>query len=286
MRNVRDVTDLDLVRRVEAGWDAINVETARSQRALDPALGADWIAVGGGHAAFLGMGSFLSQAQGLALDGPVGEDEIARMEQFFLDRGTPVQVEVATLADPSFLTALCLRGYTVADQSHSLVCPLEAGGGDTRDDAETDTASLQIVPAGVGDWDTLVDVTLRCFFEDPESAPPLLREGMLAMAALPANTGWLAVVDGEPAGGGSLWIHEGLALFYTDGTLAPYRGRGIHSALLQARLDHARAAGCDLAAIVTPPGGGSQRTAQRAGFVLSHARTMMVRHADAKSDEM
>ncbi|QEH32016.1 hypothetical protein OJF2_04850 [Aquisphaera giovannonii] len=281
MADARGVTGAEMVRRVEAGWDAINVETARTQRAMDPSSGADWIAVGGGHAAFLGVGSFLSQAQGLGLDGPVGEAEIERLERFFHDRGTPVQVEVATLAESSFLTALSLRGYTIADQSHSLVRPL---GGDRDGEngpggAARESASIEVVRVeDDGGWGTLLDVTLRAFFGGLEALPPLMREGMLAMARLPGNTGWLALADGEPAGGGSLWIHDGLALFYTDGTLAPFRRRGVHSALLDARLQHAREAGCDLAAIVTPPGGGSQRTAQRAGFVLTHARTMMVRY--------
>ena len=48
------------------------------------------------------------------------------MEQFFRDRGTATQIEVASLADPSLLAALSARGYLIAEQTHSLVCSLQA----------------------------------------------------------------------------------------------------------------------------------------------------------------
>ncbi len=53
--------------------------------------------------------------------------------------------------------------------------------------------------------------------------------------------------------------------------------KGVQSALLRARLDQARQAGCDLAVICTQPGSGSQRNAERQGFSVAYARTMMVR---------
>ncbi len=44
-----------------------------------------------------------------------------------------------------------------------------------------------------------------------------------------------------------------------------------------ARLAEARKAGCDLAVICTQPGSGSQRNAERQGFQVVYARTMMVK---------
>ncbi|MFO0890570.1 MAG: GNAT family N-acetyltransferase, partial [Isosphaeraceae bacterium] len=88
---------------------------------------------------------------------------------------------------------------------------------------------------------------------------------------------WLARIAGQPAGGGSLAIQGGLAMICGDGTLPRFRGRGVQNALLRARLEHAWAAGCDLAAICTAPGSGSQRNAERQGFRVVCARTMMLR---------
>ena len=47
------------------------------------------------------------------------------MEEFFRDRDTASQIEVASLAHPSYMPALSLRGYLIAEQTHCLVCPLD-----------------------------------------------------------------------------------------------------------------------------------------------------------------
>jgi GNAT superfamily N-acetyltransferase len=97
------------------------------------------------------------------------------------------------------------------------------------------------------------------------------------MSMSTATTGWMARVDGRIVGGGSLIIHGGLALIAGDGTLPAFRNQGVQSALLRARLDQARQAGCDLAVICTNPGSGSQRNSERQGFTVAYARTMMVK---------
>lgn len=289
MRNPRDqaagmsgprppFADLSLARRVEAAWDRLGVENARSRSRMAPDSGAEILPVGGGHAVFLGAGSPLSQAQGLGLNGPVPEADLARMEQFFADRGTPAQVEVASLADPGFLPTLCGRGYAIAEQTHCLVSSAQDWpGSDPRGGSSRWPADVAIVRVEDSDVELWADLLLDCFFEPPDVAPPELREGAIAMALAEGVSAWLAKIDGQPAGSGSLVIREGLALICGDGTLPRFRHRGVQSALLEARLAHARAGGCDLAAICTQPGSGSQRNAERQGFRVVYARTMMVR---------
>ena len=72
-------------------------------------------------------------------------------------------------------------------------------------------------------------------------------------------------------------IHDGLALTCGDGTLPALGCRGIQTALLRVRLAEPQEAGCDLAAICTQPDRRSQRNAERQGFQVVHARTMMVK---------
>ena len=72
-------------------------------------------------------------------------------------------------------------------------------------------------------------------------------------------------------------IHDRLALICGDGTLPRFRHRGVQTELLRARLSHAQSEGCKLAAICTQPGSGSQRNAERQGFRMGYARTMLVR---------
>jgi len=270
---------LELARRVESGWDLVGVENARSQRRRTPESQAEVLPVAAGHAVFMGAGSSLSQAQGLGLNGPVDGSDLSRMEEFFRDRDTASQIEVASLAHPSLMPALSLRGYLIAEQTHCLVCPLDHGDYQDRSTARVSSAHdvriTRVEPEKLEPW---VDLVLRCFFEEPEAPSAALREGTIAMAMVPALSAWMATVDDEPAGGGSLFMHGGLALFCGDGTLPGHRYRGVQTALLAARLAHARACGCDLAAICTQPGSGSQRNAERQGFQLAYARTMLIRH--------
>ena len=279
MAKERFFADLALAQCVEEAWDYAGVENARSQRKRAPESGAEAIEVGGGHAVFLGVGSPLSQAQNLGLHGPVEGSDLTRMEEFFRDRGTATQIEVASLADPSLLSALSARGYLIAEQTHSLVCSLKAGPWSEQPTSGSRlTGEVEIMQAGPDDLEHWVDVVLRGFFEEPESPPPALREGAIAMSMVPGTTSWLARVDGQPAGGGSLMVHDRLALICGDATLPGYRHRGVQTFLLQTRLAHAAASGCELAAICTAPGSGSQRNAERQGFQVVYARTMLIHH--------
>ncbi len=270
--------DLDLARRVEAAWDSLGIENAKALKTLVPVSAADAVAVGGGHAVFMGVGSTLSQAQGLGLHGPVPVPEIALMEAFFRDRHTLTQIEVASLADQSLLSCLSHRGYMIAEQTHLLVASLATEGlRQTSVNQPESAGSVDVTEVESDQIAFWVDVVLACFFEEPAAPPSTLRDGAIAMAAVPGFSAWMARVDRQPAGGASLVIHDGLALFCGDGTLPSFRHRGVQTALLRARLAHALAAGCRLAVICTQPGSGSQRNAERQGFRVAYARTMLTR---------
>jgi GNAT superfamily N-acetyltransferase len=276
--------DQDLARRVEEAWVRLGVENAEAQARLDPESGAMALPVGGGYAVFMGVGSPLSQVQGVGLYGPLSEAEIERMENFYRERGAPIQIELASLADSSLLGLLSRRGYRAAEQTHVLVRPLgsrepaveqasprEKG---RSGDAETGVEAVPIRPDEVATW---AESVLRCFFDGPEELPRPLLEGAIAMASIPMVSCWLARVGDRIAGGGALVIHNRLALICGDGTLPEFRSQGVQTALLRARLDRARRSGCDLAVICTQPGSSSQRNAERQGFQVVYARTLMSR---------
>jgi len=67
--------DTALARRIEAG------------EALNAAQCGESLAVAGGYAAFAGVGSALTHAIGLGMNGPVSPDEFNRMEEFYRARG-------------------------------------------------------------------------------------------------------------------------------------------------------------------------------------------------------
>ena len=79
------------------------------------------IVVGGGIAEFRGVGSPVTQAEGLGLNGPVSNEEFERLEKFYRCRGSAVMIEVCPMADPSFVETLGKRGYRVVEFSNMLL---------------------------------------------------------------------------------------------------------------------------------------------------------------------
>ncbi|HZV59826.1 MAG TPA: GNAT family N-acetyltransferase, partial [Candidatus Eremiobacteraceae bacterium] len=93
------------------------------------------------------------------------------------------------------------------------------------------------------------------------------------VAAAKGNILFLAELDGQVIGTGGLSIHDGVALFAGASTVPAWRRRGVQRALLEARFQYARAAGCDLAMMGAEPGSSSQRNAERQGFRIAYTRT-------------
>jgi len=108
-----------------------------------------------------------------------------------------------------------------------------------------------------------------------------LPDAVVPWAARAAERGWdcwLALDGDEPAAAAGVYIDEGVGYLGFAATLAEHRGKGAQNALLAKRIEHARAAGCDV--LVTETGerrddlpSNSYRNILRAGFaeVAVHA---------------
>lgn len=72
-------------------------------------------------------------------------------------------------------------------------------------------------------------------------------------------------------------IREKLALLFADSTLDRYRSRGLHLALIRARLKRAAELGCDLATAAVAPGSVSERNYERAGLRVVYTKLNMQR---------
>ena len=95
-----------------------------------------------------------------------------------------------------------------------------------------------------------------------------------ATLGLPGWTHYLALVDGAPAGGACLCVHEDVALFMVAATDSAFRGRGIQTAFIARRLADAIASGCNIAATETVDENASPRNFKRAAFTLVVRRDM------------
>ena len=125
----------------------------------------------------------------------------------------------------------------------------------------------------VGSWGLTV---ARGSFNRDEIGP--LELEMFEML-LRGSTGLLAELDGQPAGGGAFAVQDGLGLFFSDSTLAAARGKGVHQAVISARLAMAAESGCDLAVVSTAPGSISQRNYEKFGFQVVYTRVVVVNHS-------
>jgi GNAT superfamily N-acetyltransferase len=100
------------------------------------------------------------------------------------------------------------------------------------------------------------------------------------LSALPGRDKWKCFVafDGEaPVGAGALFIDGANAWLGMGATLADHRGRGAQPALLAARIEAARQAGCQILTTETgiPSGdeaGPSYKNIHRAGFLIAYPR--------------
>ncbi len=227
--------------------------------------------IAGGRAVFAGAGSPLSETKGVGLYGPVTQADLDRMERIFFSRGEPSRVVVCPLADPSLVEGLGRRGYQLSHFENVLVMPL-----DQSECGSPAAPGVLVRPATPDEADIYASVTAPNFVEPGQPIEPIL-ELAATMCDIEHAVSFLALIDGEPVGGGAIFMRRGLALFAGAATLPVFRNRGVHAALHHARIAHARQSGCDVAAQGASPGSTSQRNAERRGLRVAYTRALLIR---------
>lgn len=265
--------DIELARRLETTDALAGIEFARAWAHQNSFTGEVFLPVAGGYAGFGGVDSPLTQAFGLGLSGAVTEADMAAIEEFYRAHGAPVNIETCPLADPSLLKLLNERGYRPIEYSNVLVRELTQA--DSRAWADP-TTKVRVRRAGLDEAESYSLLVTKSFLENTE-IPPGLTDVFLSCFHAERAFFFFAEIDGNPAGGGMMSIHRGVASFGGAGTLPEFRNRGAQKALLLARLAAAAESGCDLAMVATGPGTGSQRNVERAGFRVVYTRTKFLK---------
>ena len=251
-------SDMELARRIEGLEAAGGQKAARSAGApIEPCLG--------GCALFGGADSPMTHALGIGMHGPVTEREFEAMERFFFDRGSPVMIDLCPLAHDSVQEFVRKRGYTITEFNNVMV---------RRLDQEIPARDVEIRKVDREETHVWCGLILEGFSEiQPvaEDAAEVLIKSCCEFDC------FVASVDGAPAGGGAMNLHDGAAALFGDATLAKFRGRGIQQALIAHRARLARDAGCDLAVACVVPGSGSHRNYERLGFRLLYMRVNVMR---------
>jgi GNAT superfamily N-acetyltransferase len=283
------MADRSLARRLEEADGQAGVQFARTLAGLRPGTAATADRVAGGYVVYAGVGSPLTLAVGIGMDGAVSEADLDRVEAFYRSRGVMTEMEVCPLADRSLYEMLGARGYRVIEFDNVLVRDLRRSepppraprGAGTPQRAPRRAEALQRAPKGVevaaaeaGEIEEWARSVARGFAA-PDEIPPVLLGLFGTLGRIPGAAPFLARVEGSIAGGGLVTIDQGVARLSGTSTLPEFRGRGVHRALLQARLEFAAAAGADLATTRALPGSVSQRNAERQEFRVAYTRAKM-----------
>jgi GNAT superfamily N-acetyltransferase len=271
--------DLGLAERIERAEAGLIEASARAaHRRLGDGRGFV-IPVGGGLASFADDDSPYNKVVGLGFGGVPAGRELDEIERAYARVGAPVQVELAHLGDPEIGILLSRRGY----QLESFENVLGLAIGQRYDVVLPDGITIRV--SGDDELERWLDVMADAVAAPDTQGVPwreeFPRETYIEAerdAAAAHITRYVALRDGEIAGGAGLRTVAGIAQFAGAATLPAHRRRGIQSAFLTTRLADAAAAGCDVGVITTQPASKSQQNAQRSGFDLLYTRAVLVKH--------
>lgn len=277
----------ELARRIEASERELVAAGTRALAARGVATAL--LPLAGGLAACSGPDSPFSKLVGLGFAGLPGEGELARVEAEFAARATPLQVELATLAEAGLAELLTRRGYVVVGFEDVLGREL-AGLAPPRA-----RAGLTLRTSPPEELETWLELLVEAFAAPDaqgvathESFPrePLKR----VMRALGEVRGLhRLIVEREdvpgggapsgrvPCGGASVRVDGELAQLCGAGTLPAHRRRGVQSALYEHCLALAAREGARLAIVTTLPGSKSQENSLRFGFEHLYTRAILRR---------
>lgn len=258
--------DLALARRLELAEGYAAAQFAGARRELDPGSGSEWIRHAGGIAIYDGPDSPITQTFGLGMFETPQPETMDVLERYFLDRGAPVMHEVSPLAGVDTINLLCERGYRAIEINSAMYRPVAAA-------AEALPQRITVRTVDRSEISVWTNVTARGWALESPGVIEFLKASGQVIAAQPGSVCFLAELDGTPGAAGALSLHEGVALFSGSSTIPELRRRGLHAALLHARMQYAFEHGCDLAMMVAAAGSQSQRNAERRGFRVAYTRT-------------
>ena len=248
--------------------------------ALSTVLGgpdAGTLECGGSVAVYGGPGSPVNKVLGLGLGVEVTDDDLDAIEDFYAQRGCPVQIELCPLAASNLPARLTKRGYVLQAFENELarVAPTEdvpePSGADIRIESDGEGPWLQVVSEGFASPDRTVSGMT------PPSDAAAAIAGIMRQFLLPGLIRYVAWVDGQPAAAGVGLVSDRVLGIFGTATLPRFRRRGLQGAIVARAMNdaHGRA---DLVMATTDPGSISQRTFERLGFQVIYTRAILVKY--------
>jgi GNAT superfamily N-acetyltransferase len=264
--------DQAFARRLESCEEMPQVMYARLFQKTRPEIGAAEEEICGGHMIFAGLGSPIGRATGVGLGRPLTPEDLNRVEQFYRAHKAPAQVDLCSMHRPEVFELFKERGYAIAELNNVLYRKLDA-----QEKFPPPPAGCEIRRSLPEEADRAGAIVEGAFF--PDGAPEAYQGLIAPFYQMEGALAFVAGVDGTLVACGTGLVipeHRVFALCGA-GTLVKFRGHGLQTALLQARMQAAVEAGCEYAVVVTQGGTTSQRNAERLGFRVAYSKVTVIK---------
>jgi len=267
--------DKAFVRRLESCEEMPQVLYAKVFQKTRPEIGAAEEEVCGGHMSFCGLGSPVGRAVALGLDRPFTSADFDRVEAFYRGHKAPAQVDLCPMHEPAVFEMFKERGYAIAELNNVLYRKLGR-----KEKFPPPPMGCEICHSQAREAAAAGAIVERAFF--PDGAPEAFRGLVAPLYQMEGALAFVASVQGKPVACGTGLVISERKVFALcgAGTLPEYRGRGLQTALLRARMAAAAQAGCEYAVVVTQGGTTSQRNAERLGFRVAYSKVTVIKKLD------
>ncbi|GAC1426228.1 MAG: GNAT family N-acetyltransferase [Candidatus Velthaea sp.] len=246
----------------EAGFWA---SYARNIPTTDETRDTGAVPVAGGYAICV-QGTRLDYAMGVGRTRPLRPADLAALDEFYGSRKLPAQVELHEAVAERDADLLAAWGYVPV--TRLAVLEREIGHAPLPDPP----IAVEPMTGRRAEW---IDLVVAA---SADSTPPAQVEQLRRSFALSATAGLLqfgARIDGRLVGGASLGMSGDIAFLMAAATLPAFRGRGVQTALIAARLQAAQTRGATYAFMKTEIDSPAMRSAERAGFTRIYDRVRM-----------
>lgn len=270
-----EFVDKALARRLEACEEMPQVLYARIFQKTRPEIGAAEQEVCGGHMVFAGLGSPIGRATGCGLDRAFTAEHLDQIEQFYRERKAPSQVDLTPMHEPAIFELAKERGYSIAELNNVLYRKL-----DTQGRFPPAPPDCEIRRSHPNEAEVTGSIVEKAFF--PDGAPAAFQGLIAPLYQMENALAFVAIVDGKPVacGTGIVISEHRIFALCGAGTLLAFRGRGLQTALLEARMAAAQRAGCEYAVVVTQGGTTSQRNAERLGMRVAYSKVTVIKNIE------
>jgi GNAT superfamily N-acetyltransferase len=233
----------------------------------------------GGIAGYSGPGTFHNRVLGAGLAGPVEDRELDRLVEFYRAHDVPAAVELCPYVDTSLPAGLADRGFVLREFKQLLYRPLRSSEALPQPPLGWPAALevREIDRDDAADVELCVRVAISGFFEPGATIPERILDISRRSTAAVHTRAFVALVDGVPAGAGSMDLGDDVAHLAGTSVQPEFRERGVQQALMLTRLARAREHGCRFATIGSRPGTSTERNGLRLGFTIAYSKSVVVR---------